>query len=69
MAAIGSAIGLAGAWIFRQAVARLVFGVSPADPLTFAIAAFLLMTFAVAACVLPARRAASTDPMLALRWE
>jgi putative ABC transport system permease protein len=69
MAAIGSAIGLTGAWIFRQAVARLVFGVSPADPLTFAIAAFLLMTFAVAACVLPARRAASTDPMLALRWE
>jgi putative ABC transport system permease protein len=69
MAAIGAAIGLLGAWIVRQTVARLVFGISPADPATFCTAALLLIGFAVTATLVPARRAASTDPMAALRCE
>jgi putative ABC transport system permease protein len=69
MAAIGAAIGLLGAWILRQTVAQLVFGISPADPATFCTAALLLIAFAVTATLVPARRAASTDPIAALRCE
>jgi len=69
MAATGAAAGLFGAWVFRKAVAQLVFGISPADPATFVSAAFLLIVFAVAACLLPARRAMKVDPMVALRYE
>jgi ABC-type antimicrobial peptide transport system permease subunit len=69
MASAGAAAGLVGAWLFRKAVAQLVFGVSPGDPMTFFTAAAVLMALAVAACVIPARRAIRIDPMLALRYE
>jgi len=69
MAATGAAVGLFAAWVFRKAVAQLVFGISPADPATFLSAAVLLMVFAVAASLLPARRAMKVDPMVALRYE
>ena len=69
MAAIGAAAGLLGAWILRQSVAQLVFGISPADPATFLSAALLLIAFAAAATYLPAKRAARVDPMVALRYE
>jgi putative ABC transport system permease protein len=69
MAVIGAAIGLLCAWILRQTVAQLVFGISPADPMTLGTAALLLIAFAVGASLVPARRAAKVDPMIALRYE
>ena len=69
MAAVGTAVGLASAWILRKTVAELVFGISPADPVTFVAAALVLMGFAVFASLLPARRATKVDPMVALRYE
>ena len=68
-AAAGAAAGLLGAWVFRNAVAQLVFGISPADPLTFLVAATLLIGLAAAACLMPARRAIKIDPIIALRYE
>jgi putative ABC transport system permease protein len=69
MAAGGAIAGLLSAWIFRKVMARLVFGISPSDPTTFLAAALLLVFLAVAACYIPARRAAKVDPMVALRYE
>lgn len=69
MACAGAIAGLAGAWMVRQSVAQLVFGISPADPLTYFGAAIVLVTFAGIASYLPARRAAKVDPLVALRYE
>jgi putative ABC transport system permease protein len=69
MAAIGAAAGLFGAYALRQLVAQLVFGISEADPLTFAAAASVLVTLAALATWLPARRASKIDPMVALRHD
>lgn len=69
MAAAGAAAGVLGAWLFRKAVAQLVFGISPADPLTFFASAAVLIAVALIACLVPARRAMHIEPMLALRYE
>lgn len=68
MAAVGTAVGLFVAWIFRQAVAQLVFEISPADPLTFSATA-VLIAFAVGGSFIPAHRALKADPVVALRYE
>jgi putative ABC transport system permease protein len=65
----GAAVGLFAAWILRRAIAQLVFGISPADPPTFLSAAAVLVILAGAACLVPARRAAKVDPIVALRYE
>ena len=68
-AAIGVALGLAGAFAATRAMQTLLFGVTPTDPLTFgALSAFLIAVAALASYV-PARSAARTDPMVALRSE
>jgi putative ABC transport system permease protein len=69
MAASGAAAGLLGAWAFRQATSQLVFGISPADPWTFLAGAAVLILLAGAACLVPAHRACTVDPMIALRYE
>lgn len=69
LAAAGIGLGLAGAYAFRAAVGGLVFDVSPADPLTYGGVAVLLALVALAACFVPARRAARVEPMEALRYE
>jgi len=69
MAVVGAVAGVVGALILRQALAQLVFGVSPSDPFTFSLAAALLILFALAASLGPALKATRIDPMVALRYE
>jgi len=66
---IGLAIGIACALVLARAIGSMLFGVTAADPLTFTAVILLLISAALAACYLPARRAANVDPMVALRYE
>jgi putative ABC transport system permease protein len=63
----GIAVGLLGAWSVSRAIASLLFDVSAADPLTFAVTALALAGVAGLACTVPAIRATRIDPMIALR--
>ena len=63
----GLGLGVVGAVLLSRAIERLLFGVPGTDPLTYAAVAFLLLAVAALACLLPARRAASVDPLVALR--
>jgi putative ABC transport system permease protein len=69
LAAIGLAIGLPVAWMATQAIEGLLFGVVPADPLTFGGVAAVVTIVAALAGYVPARRASRIDPVLALRSE
>lgn len=69
MMLLGVSAGLLAAVALAHLISRLLFGVSPSDPLTFAAVAILLAAIALLACYIPARRAASVDPNLALRCE
>jgi len=66
---IGIALGLAGAFMASGIISVLLYGISPNDPVTFASITLLLLLVALSACYLPARRAAATDPMTALRCQ
>ena len=63
----GLALGLVGAWWLGRAGSRLLFGVTAGDPGTFATVSLLLTAVVLAACYVPARRAAALDPVAALR--
>jgi putative ABC transport system permease protein len=67
LAGIGLAVGLTGALVLSRYLGSLLFQVSPTDPPTFAAGTVVLSGVAVLAALLPARRAAMTDPMVALR--
>jgi len=67
LGAIGVVIGVGAAFVMTPLAAALLFGISPADPMTFIGVATLLMFIAVAAGALPARRAMRVDPATALR--
>jgi putative ABC transport system permease protein len=65
----GVAIGLGASFALTRFIRSLLFGISPTDPFTFASVAIALTLVAVAACCIPARRAMTVDPMIALRHE
>jgi predicted permease len=69
MAAIGAAIGLAGAWSAQRLMGRLLFDVSPVDPLTFAGAAAFLLAVAAIASAIPGVRVLQIDPAQMLRQD
>jgi putative ABC transport system permease protein len=68
-ALIGTAAGLAASIGVTRFLQSLLFGVKPADPATFLVAALLWIAIALLACYVPARRATKVDPMVALRYE
>ncbi len=67
--AVGAAVGLAGGLVLSRLLAGLLYEVQPGDPWNLAAVTTVLGAVALGACLLPARRAASVDPMDALRWE
>ena len=67
LTACGLIIGLAGSYAAAQALSSLLFGVTPRDLTTFAVAATLLIVTAIVACLVPSHRATRVDPVVALR--
>jgi predicted permease len=67
LVAIGLALGVGGALILTRVLTTLLYDVRPNDGLTYAAVSVALMLVALGACLIPARRAASVDPMVALR--
>ena len=69
LVAIGLAIGVAASIASTRLLRSQLFGVEPADPLSYTAVAVILSIVALIACYIPARRAAGVDPMTALRQE
>ena len=69
MTVCGVVVGLAVAAVVTRYLQAMLFGVTPLDPVSFVTAPLLLVLIALLACYLPARRATTIDPMIALRCE
>jgi putative ABC transport system permease protein len=66
---IGIGIGLVGAVAPTRVMGAMLYGTSPTDPVTFGLVTLVLAATALAACLIPARRATNVDPIVALRDE
>jgi predicted permease len=64
---IGTVTGVVGAAWAAQALSSVLLGVTPFDPISYVVAGTVLLTVAALAAIVPARRAASVDPLIALR--
>ena len=69
LAVLGLILGVAAALALGRLLTALLFGVTTTDPLTYLAVSLLLLIVALAAAVIPARRAALIDPTVALRYE
>ena len=69
LASIGVTLGLIAAFALRGVVKQLLYGVQPADPLTFTVVPVALVGVALLASLLPALRATRVDPAVAMRAE
>lgn len=69
LVALGLALGIFAALGLTRLLASLLYGISPTDPGTYAALALILAAVALLACLLPARRASTVDPIVALRAE
>ena len=69
LALTGSAAGIVGALLLSRLMTKLLYGILPTDPVTFAGVALLLALVALAASYIPARKAMQVDPIVALRYE
>jgi predicted permease len=69
LALIGAGVGLLGALWLSRLLGKLLYEVAPTDPITLGVSVLLLLAVAGVACWIPSRRAARTDPMLALRQD
>jgi ABC-type antimicrobial peptide transport system permease subunit len=65
----GVGAGSVLALILSRQMKKIIYGVSPSDPVTFIAVGLVLITIALLACYVPARRAMRVDPMVALRYE
>jgi putative ABC transport system permease protein len=68
-ALVGTVMGSVGAYFVGRAMAVMLYGVAALGPTAFIVVALTLLGAAFVACLVPARRAASVDPMVALRQE
>ena len=69
LVAIGLVVGLPASWAAGRLISNQLFGLTPGDPLTLAVAVLLLAMVAALAGYLPARRASRVNPLIALRYE
>ena len=69
LAILGIVAGTATALILTRLMTGLLYGVRPADPVTFGVVTFVIAATSIFACYIPARRATRVDPMVALRYE
>ena len=69
LALIGVAIGGALSFGLTRLITSFLYDVTPTDPTTYGLVAIVLIAVALLACIIPARRGARVDPMVALRYE